>query len=271
MFRTPMLFLSMLIACVHLNSFEILAQCKETKALGFGEWNIATDGEATLIEKFLKPYDLVFDVGGNHGEWSSCALKRQPTVQIMAFEPVPPVFKSLKEALGLYSNVRLFNYALSDQGGTSVFHYYPEADGLSGFYYREVLRGDHPDPLILEVEQMTLDSFCESNGITKIDFIKIDTEGAEWRILQGAKHLLKNQQIRAIQFEYGGCYIDAKTTLKDVILYFKENRYIVFRIIPTGLVHIANWEPSLENYHLSNYFAICEGDLPGYDLTEFPE
>jgi FkbM family methyltransferase len=269
MFKLTMFFLSL--TCIHLNAFEILPQCKETEALGFGEWNIAIDGEALLMQKFLKPNDVVFDIGGNHGEWSTFALKYQPSIQIMTFEPVPFVFKSLKNALEPYSNVQLFNYALSDQSGTAVFHYYPEADGLSGFYYREVLRGDHPDPLILEVNQTTLDVFCESKGINKIDFIKIDTEGAEWKILKGAKNLLKNQQIRAIQFEYGGCYVDAKTTLRDVMLYFKENRYIVFRIVPTGLVHIAKWKSSLENYHLSNYFAICEEDLPGYGLIEFSE
>lgn len=255
--------------CVQLNAFEILPQCEETEALGFGEWNIAIDGESVLMQTFLRQNDLVFDVGGNHGEWSTFALGYQPSIQIMAFEPVPPVFEDLKIILGDYSNVQLFNYALSDKIGVTSFFYYPEADGLSGFYYREVLRGDHPDPLIIEVEEQTLDFFCEKNGIKEIDFIKIDTEGAEWKILQGAHGLLKNRKIRAIQFEYGGCYVDAKTTLKDVMQYLTGNGYLIFRIMPTGLIHISKWVPSLENYHLSNYFALRKEDLPGYSLVEF--
>jgi FkbM family methyltransferase len=262
-------FALLLFFSIHLSAFQILPQCKETNDLGFGEWNIAIDGEALLMKEFLRPGDCVFDVGGNHGEWSSFALRAEPTIQIKAFEPVPFVFNSLEKLLGNHSHVQLFKHALSDQMGKSIFHYYPEADGLSGFYYREVLRGDHPDPLIIEVEQTTLDAFCESNKIEKIDFIKIDTEGAEWKILQGGKNLIKNHRIKSIQFEYGGCYIDAKTTLKNVMLYLTENRYILFRIIPTGLIHISKWEPCLENYILSNYFAIREEDLPGYALTDF--
>lgn len=249
-----------------LAGFEILPQNETTKNLGFGEWNIAIDGEATLMQQFLGPNQTVFDIGANCGEWSQFALKTQPSINIYAFEPVPPVFERLKNTLGQNKNVKLFNHAISDKIGLALFHYYPEADGLSGFFYREVLRGDHPDPLILEVPEKTLDTFCLENNISFIDFIKIDTEGAEWKVLTGAKELIKNHQIKAIQFEYGGCYVDAKTTLKSVMAYLGENGYVLFRIMPKGLIHIAKWEPYLENYHLSNYFAIRQEDMPSYSL-----
>lgn len=254
---------------LQLFSFEILPQSPKTEGLGYYDWNIAEDGESLLVKQFLKPQSLVFDVGGNHGEWSLCALKAQPTIQIKVFEPVPLIFEGLVKTLRAYPNVQVFNYALSDQKGVTKFHYYTEADGLSGFYYREVLRGDQPDPQIISVNQETLDDFCQANSISTIDFIKIDTEGAEWKIIKSAQNLLKNHRIRAIQFEYGGCYIDAKTTLEQVLRLLKKHRYVIFRIIPTGLIHISKWEPSLENFHLSNYFAICEEDLPGYSLVEF--
>jgi len=254
--------------CLKLGAFEILSQTKETEGLGFGEWNIAIDGESEVMKAMIKANDLVFDIGGNHGEWSSAALLHEPTIKIKAFEPVPVVYEDLKKVLGHNSQVELFNYAISDNTGLVPFHYYPESDGLSGFYYREVLRGDHPDPLVIEVKERTLDAFCEENRISEIGFIKIDTEGAEWKILQGARSLIENRKIRAIQFEYGGCYVDAKTTLKDVMSFLSKNNYLVFRIIPTGLVHISRWEASLENYHLSNYFALRAEELPGYCLVQ---
>ncbi|HSW85934.1 MAG TPA: FkbM family methyltransferase [Rhabdochlamydiaceae bacterium] len=221
------------------------------------------------MKRFLKPGNLVFDIGGNCGEWSQYALKTEPSVQIMAFEPVPSVFERFRTLMQSQNNIRIFNYALSDQKGEAAFHYYLEADALSGFYYREVLRGELAEPQLILVQQETLDDFCAGNEISKIDFIKIDTEGAEWRILQGAKNLLKNHQIRAVQFEYGGCYIDAKTSLKQVIRFLTDNHYVVFRIIPSGLIHIAVWKGSLENFDLSNYFAICKEDMPGYELVRF--
>ncbi len=250
-----------LLSTLCLESFQILSQNTETEAMGYGDWNIAKDGELLLMRHLLKPGDIVFDVGGNHGEWSSFALQTESTIQLFTFEPVPPVFKSLQKTLKKYPDVRLFDYALSDQIGPSEFRYYPEADGLSGFYYREVLRGDHPDPQVISVQQDTLDHFCSEHEIRTIHFMKIDTEGSEWRIFNGAANLLKNHQIRAIQFEYGGCNIDSKTTLKQMFNCLRDEKYVVFRIIPTGLVHISEWSDSLENFHLSNYFAICEEDL----------
>lgn len=266
--KTIFVVLSSVLPISHAAAFDILSQSKETEKLGYGEWHIEIDGELGLIEHFIKPGNLVFDVGGNHGEWSTWALKTEPTIQIVAFEPVPSVFESLRYALQNFSNVQLFNCALSNESGLTNLHYYPQADGLSGFYFREVLRGDQPDPEVIIVQQDTLDDFCNRHAISQIDFIKIDTEGAEWKILNGAKKLLENQQIRAIQFEYGGCYIDAKTKLQDVIKLLTKNRYLIFRIIPTGIVHISHWEDSLENYDLSNYFAICKDDFPGYNLCE---
>lgn len=245
-----------------LNAFEVVPQNDSTFKLGFGEWNIAIDGEADVIRQFIGPNQVVLDVGANCGEWSQFALKTQPSIQIYAFEPVPPVFERLQTTLGNNSHVKLFNHAISDKNGVAQFHYYPEADGLSGFYYREVLRGDHPDPIIIDVPEKTLDTFALENNLSHIDFIKIDTEGAEWKVLQGAKNLIQNRLIRAIQFEYGGCYIDAKTTLKSVFNFLTENGYLVFRIIPNGLVSINQWEDRLENYDLSNYFAIRQEDAP---------
>ena len=260
----------LLAACLfsRLASFEIFSQCPSTEKLGYGDWYIDTDGELVLMQQLLKPGNVVFDVGGNHGEWSSFALQAQPNIQLFTFEPVPPVFEILQKTLENYNQVQLFDCALSDQIGISEFMYYPEADGLSSFYYREVLRGDHPDPQVIYVQQETLDHFCEAHAIQKIDFMKLDTEGSEWRIFKGAENLLKNHQIRAIQFEYGGCNVDSKTTLKQMIAMLTDNAYVIFRIIPTGLILISKWEDSLENYHLSNYFAICEEDLSIFSDTD---
>ncbi len=94
------------------------------------------------MQAFLKPNQVIFDVGGNHGEWSSFALGIAPNIQLHVFEPVLPVFLSLYQKLSSHQNVHFNQCALSDQNGKTQFHYYLDADdGLSGFYYREVLEG----------------------------------------------------------------------------------------------------------------------------------
>jgi len=54
-----------------------------------------------------------------------------------------------------------------------------------------------------EIECKTLDTLCLEIGLEKIDYLKIDTEGAEYKILSGARNLLQKQKITFIQFEYG--------------------------------------------------------------------
>ena len=252
-----------LISCC-LEAYEIVSENNTTKHLGYGDWYINTDGELHLMQQLLRPQDTVFDVGANVGEWSLYALGVEKSILLYSFEPLPVIFSDLKNKLSNYSNANAFNLALSDQIGKSNFCYYDETydfSGLSGFYVREVLKADHQPPQMIEVAQDTLLHFCLEHSIDKIDFLKIDAEGAEWIILKGASALIENNKIRAIQFEYGGCYVDAKTKLKDVFYLLSNNDYLIFRIMPHGLIRIAEWNSSLENFELSNYLAIKKEDV----------
>lgn len=249
-----------------LESFEIREQSFAYK-INAGS-DPRANGEYLLMNQFLKPNDIVFDVGANRGDWSELALHANQSIRIFAFEPIPEVFQRLKNHFHSVDNIRAFNLALSDETGQSNFYSYSNQTELSGFFDREILR-NRPIKLIT-VPSDTLDRFCAEHNIQIIDFLKIDTEGAEWKVLNGAKELLQFHRIRALQFEYGGTYIDASTTLEQVMWLLTKNGYAVFKIIPTGLVHISHWDPHLEDYDYSNYFAIYHEDMEGYSLVKFP-
>jgi hypothetical protein len=72
--------------------------------------------------------------------------------------------------------------------------------------------------------------------------------------------MLTNHAIDFMQFEYGGCYLDAKTTLKQAYDYLTERGYVVFKLCSKGLIHINRWDDKLEDYVYSNYF-VLRGDL----------
>ncbi len=251
-------FLSCLtLTCV--NAYDIVDESEKTKSLGLGDWYIHSDGELHLMQQLLRPNDLVFDVGANVGEWSLYALQVEPSIQLFSFEPLPLIYSDLKGKLAKYTNAEVFNLALSDRSGKANFCYYDETydfSGLSGFFVREVLKADHKPPKIIRVDQLTLPDFCLEHNIDKIDFLKIDAEGAESMIIKGAREMIESQLITAIQFEYGGCYIDAKATLKEIYDLFVECDYAVFRIMPNGLIRIAQWGDHLEDFDLSNYVAV---------------
>lgn len=269
--RFIMAFMSMTMG---LSAYDALIENNETKNLGYGEWVVKTDGEWNLMQELIRPGDTVFDVGANVGEWSLCALELNKPIYLYAFEPLPLIFNDLQQHLASYSGVQAFNLALSNNVGRVNFCYYDETyafAGLSSFYVREVLKADHQPPKIIEVEQDTLVHFCLDHNIDKIDFLKIDAEGAEWVILQGAADLIAQNKITAIQFEYGGCYIDAKTKLEDIVYFLSKHDYLIFRIVPNGLIHIAEWSPHLENFIISNYVAIKKEELANRLGKEFSE
>ena len=102
---------------------------------------------------------------------------------------------------------------------------------------------------------------CNEIGVTHIDLLKIDAEGAELFILQGASELLKNQAIRAIQFEYGLKYRDSGAKLADIFELLTPYGFTIFRVLPDGLLLIDSVKEELECYRDTNYLSLLPDKL----------
>ena len=259
--------------CVMLSSsawaFEILTQGSATEQLGYNNDDMKTNGEEALLKAYVKRGFQIFDVGANVGEWSSAALSSQPVLSIYAFEPIPAVYSVLSKNLAS-KPVVTNNIAVSDREGSATFFVYDQSlydTKMSGFYDRPLLRNFLQPPTKTSVPTTTLDAFCMQQNVGSIDFLKIDTEGHESFVLRGAQKLFQEQRVRAIQFEYGGCYQDSQTTLKDVYRLLSEHGFLLFRICPQGLIFVPRWVDSLENTTYSNYFAILPRALPESWMT----
>jgi FkbM family methyltransferase len=152
-----------------------------------------------------RPLDLVFDVGANVGQFAREARQELPSATIYSFEPHPRSFEKLSQAAtdGLIHPQCL---ALSDQIGEVTFYEY----GFEG-------EGSHINSLVpnarfparfhyeshaITVQSTTLDHWCASNHIDRIDLLKIDVEGAELSVLKGGAGMLASRQILAAYFEF---------------------------------------------------------------------
>lgn len=157
--------------------------------------------ELDFVRKLLKPGDVVFDVGANAGVFTVLAgTKVGPKGRVCAFEPGTEAQALLKSNLRLnrLSNVTLFEGAVSDRAGTAKLAV-AEDGALSS-----LARTGHHSQMVKEwreVPTTTLDDFVEKNGIAKIDFIKIDVEGAEKLVFEGARRLLKSFRGLTVLFE----------------------------------------------------------------------
>jgi hypothetical protein len=83
------------------------------------------------------------------------------------------------------------------------------------------------DITVLNVKCQTLDSYCSEHGIQQIDFIKIDVEGAEKFVLEGAKDMLQSHRIKAGIFEVGETLSDAGTSTEEVCALLENYGYVI--------------------------------------------
>lgn len=220
-------------------------------------------GELDIILRFLKPGNIVFDVGASTGNWTREVLAHHPNAEIHLFEPRLQAYRNLIQNLSTeiqLGKIIANNFAVATSEEIKTFYNYENNPELSTFYRRFNAEKPHKiqPPQEIPILTTSIDSYCKRLGIKRVDFIKIDVEGSDLDVLHGCKTLLKHGKIDYIQFKYGGTYIDSKTTLKQVFSYLQSSRYLIFKILANKLEHIPEFLPEHENYSYSNFLAVNE-------------
>lgn len=139
------------------------------------------------------------DVGCHKGEILDLLLKAAPQGAHFGFEPIPLLFQNLKTKYAGQPNCQLFDVALSNKKGTSSFNYVVSNPSYSGLIKRHYDRPNEEDTQIT-VRTERMDDFFPSDA--RIDLIKIDVEGGELMVLEGAVQTLRRCKPVVI-FEHG--------------------------------------------------------------------
>jgi len=152
-----------------------------------------------LSRALIRPGDTLMDVGANIGLWAMGAARRVgPEGSVHAFEPVPNNFMRMERNLALngLKQVTSRQLALSDSVGHTVFYAATSANSGVG----SLTQGDNANRPI-EIDMTTIDNYCETNSISRVDLIKVDVEGAEQLVFRGAVRLLTSAEAPVIMFE----------------------------------------------------------------------
>jgi len=148
------------------------------------------------ISKYSKKGGLFIDVGANYGYFSLIWLSGDKKNRVIAAEASPRNWKQLKYNIKLnhFSNrFELLDCAISRDNGVMYFDKGPSTQtGWGGFVLK-------PTTESIEVTVKTLDTVCKD--IDCIDVLKIDVEGADTWVLEGAQKLLESRVIKHIFFE----------------------------------------------------------------------
>jgi FkbM family methyltransferase len=184
---------------------------------------------------------IFFDVGCNINfipahcgvldDFTELCLNKHPNSKCYGIDPLH--WQAYEEKYKDNSKVTLLKTALSDKVEKRTL-YIPGADdpviahAISSLWNRKDFACGIKE---VEVDCTTIDLLMFEHKLDKIDYLKIDAEGAELYILKGAKKALENKKINFIQVEFpsngtSGTYEDAGYTPLDLINYLNKNEYV---------------------------------------------
>lgn len=138
---------------------------------------------------------IVVDVGANVGQISAFYLRIFPKAEVFALEPAPSSFNVLAKRLRNRRRLHAMQLALDESSGEAMLVDVPCSTG------NHLLSAGEAPRESVKVEKLSGDDFVRRHGISKIDFLKIDTEGYDLRVLAGFSETLKAGRIEYIQVE----------------------------------------------------------------------
>jgi FkbM family methyltransferase len=234
------------------------------KYMNFGRGhNYRKSGELNVIKQIGKYYTpeislVIFDVGANAGNYTKALseffLSR---AVIHSFEPSKKTYETFLETVRDLKNVLPNNFGFSDNETKQLLYSDTDGSGYASTYQRNLVHFGITMDKSEEIKLSTIDSYCRSNNIEKIHFLKLDIEGHELKALNGAKGMIGNRKIDFIQFEFGGCNIDSRTFFQDFFYLLKDN-YKLYRILKNGLFEIPEYRETYEIFITANYLAVIK-------------
>lgn len=163
----------------HSDSYWIITVSKDLKSRFLLS---VLNHEKEIMNEISKIDGSVFiDIGANIGIFPILLTKKFRT--IIAIEPEPSNYKILvSNTTALANNITCMEVAISNSNSIMKFF-------LSGSLTHSLIQ-DNTIQEFIEVETMTLESLLSKMNIESVDIVKVDVEGAEWMVLEGAKNIM---------------------------------------------------------------------------------
>ncbi len=224
--------------------------------------DIQTNGELVVLDAALRNFAeasifIALDIGANVGAWTRALLERIPeggaSARVFAFEPVAGTRAILEERVGSSrgnARVSIVPFALSNEVARRPMFVLGDGAGTNSLHAG--------DPFVIRTEEVatdTVDLFCQRESIEHVDLMKVDTEGHDFAVLEGAGGMLARAAIEVVQFEYNHRWIDARHYLRDAFELLTPLGYRIGKVTPFGVEFYGRWHPELETFREGNYVA----------------
>ena len=194
----------------------------------FGPNNIISDSDywMSALDKLNLNLSIVIDVGASSGFTSAYFAKQ--ALSVFAFEPNEDNVGRINQIKKIHriNNLEVIKSAVSNQVGHASLH----IKSLSGRHSLANI-GRVRTISTVKVPTTTIDQFCSKRRIKKVSILKIDVEGFELEVLQGAVSSLQNKMIDIILFEYSPYFYKQRDLNPfEILKFLNNNGYELFEI-----------------------------------------
>jgi FkbM family methyltransferase len=201
-----------------------------------------------FLKKKRKKFNILFDIGAHHGESIIFFLKNFKVNRIYSFEPSPDNFKILAKKSFLLkkkfinSKIIIENVALSNVSGTNILKQFLDSSSStlnkinsSSLYYKrknKILYSKNDKNFFkkINVKVITLQNYLKTKKINRIDFLKIDTEGYEYKVILGLKKHISKVSLILFEHHYDNMIIKDYNFSKINNYLIKNNFRKIFKI-----------------------------------------
>ena len=221
--------------------------------VGWGGAKTVTN-EVRYVKSILQQGSVFVDCGGNIGNYSHEIIKNFNDPEIHIFEPSSKNADILLKRFR-HQKVKINNVGLSNKQSRVILFSNESGSALASLTKRNLhhLEIDFNTEEKVSVMQFK-DYWQKEIDAEFIDLFKIDVEGHEMEVLNGIGDRISN--IRLIQFEFGGCNIDARSFFQDFWYFFNNHNFKIFRMSPLGLIEINQYKESYENFSTTNFLCL---------------
>lgn len=209
-----------------------------------------------IIKLFGEKKLIIFDIGTNHGQFINLYLKIVKDLsihdyEIHCFEPNISLAAKLKKLKN--PNIFVNNLAITNQVGEKKF-FINDEDQKSSFYNFANYKGKVKE---IVVKTTSIDEYCRLKNINKINFVKVDTEGAEPEVLEGSKKMIIDNKVDCIYSELsiGKLYENRELSISSLEKYLHDKFQLV------GISLNRDYYKNEDNKFISTFHSLNQKDF----------